>query len=79
MIGLFWGIVTDDGRYTLGCLAIFLTQNYPIFLCYAGYLFGVEDARLIGMAWLATFAFGTVRHIGWLIWLLFRWPPLAEN
>lgn len=79
MVGLFWGIVTNEGRYTTGCFSFFLAQNYPFLLCSAGYLLGVDDCGRIGLVWLATFVFGTVRHMGWLVWLLFRWPPLAKG
>lgn len=75
---LYWGIVTnEDNKFTWGCLQIFLRQNYPIFLCSAGYLLGVEDLWIVGAVWLVTFILGTVNYFGWLIWLLNRWPPMA--
>lgn len=80
MVRLFIGIVTaDEGRYTLSCAWIFLAYNYPAFICAAGYWLGVEDMAIAGIAWSLTLAFGTIRYVGWLIWLLNRWPPLAKN
>lgn len=80
MLCLYWGIVTSEGNlYTRGCFMIFLSYNYPLFLCGAGYLLGVEDCAILGGIWLITWAFGTTRYLGWLIWLLNRWPPLASR
>ncbi len=80
MMRLYWGIVTgEDERYTLDCFGIFIAFNYPPILCGAGYLLGLEDCAILGGAWLITWAIGTTRYLGWLIWLLNRWPPLASG
>lgn len=80
MLCLYWGIVTsEDGYFTLSCAWIFVAQNYPPMLCALGYLLGVTDFAILGGAWLVTWAIGTTRHLGWLIWLLNRWPPLASG
>lgn len=80
MLRLYWGIVTGEGdRYNWSCFWIFVAYNYPPFLCGAGYLLGLEDCAILGGAWLVTWAIGTTRYLGWLIWLLNRWPPLASG
>jgi hypothetical protein len=80
MLRLYWGVVTgENDRYNLGCFWIFAAYNYPPFLCSAGYFLGLVDCGILGGAWLITWAIGTTRYLGWLIWLLNRWPPLASG
>ncbi len=85
MLRIYWLLLTSEGdqgtpRFTLSCAGFFLAQNYPPFLCAAGYLLtGIEDFGVIGMLWLATFVHGSLRYLAWLIALLLRWPPLAKG
>ena len=85
MLRLCWLLIASEdaagkSRFTLSCAWIFLSQNYPPFVCLAGYLLtGSEDFALLGMIWLATFVYGSLRYLAWLIALLFRWPPLAKG
>lgn len=86
MVSLFWGIVTNDGRFTLGCLQIFAAYNYLGIISLAAFGVGriYPETNLdvvsawIGIGWLVTVALGTARYIGWLAWLLNRWPPLSS-
>lgn len=79
MVRMFWGIVTQEDKFTLGCAEMLFTQNYPVVICAIGWLTGIEDLLIAGAGWLVTLVLGTARYIGWLIWLLNRWPPLARN
>lgn len=84
MLRLHWLLITkerDSGShyFDLECLLIFLSQNYPPFLCLLGYYIGLEDCGAIALIWLATFVYGTLRYVTWLIVILFRWPPLAKG
>ena len=83
MLRLYWLIVpkeSDSGRkyYDHDSALIFLSQNYPPFLCLLGYYIGLEDCGLLAMLWFATFAYGSLRYLAWLVAILFRWPPLAR-
>ncbi len=84
MLRVHWMIIhkeRDSGKryYDLECFWWFFAQNYPPFLCLIGYLVGFSDCGTIALVWLATFVYGTLRYIGWLTALLFRWPPLANS
>lgn len=85
MLRLCWLLLTTEDaagrpRFTLGCAWLFLSQNYPPFVCLAGYLLtGSEYFGVIGMIWLASFVYGSLRYLAWLIALLLRWPPLAKG
>lgn len=85
MLRIYWLLLAsedDAGKpcYTLSSAWIFLSQNYPPFLCAAGYLLtGSEDFGVVGMIWLATFTYGSLRYLAWLIALLLRWPPMAKG
>lgn len=75
-----WGYVTlEDGSMDLFCITYLLGQNYSPLLCWFGAWLGLEDCMILLYLWLFTFAWSTVRYIGWLIWLLMRWPPLAKG
>ena len=84
MLRLHWLIVpkeTDSGRkyYDLDSAWIFLSQNYPPFLCLLGYYIGLENCGTFAGIWLITFVYGTLRYLVWLIAILLRWPPLAKG
>lgn len=86
MVFLFWGIVTNDGRFTLGCLQILAAYNYPGINTWgygAGWIYPETNLDVasawMGIAWLVTVVLGTARYIGWLAWLLNRWPPLSNT
>lgn len=84
MLRLYWQIVTkerDDRTeyFDLDCAWSFFAKNYVPFLCLAGYLVGLSDCGLIASVWGATFAYGTVREIAWLLSLFYRWPPMAKG
>jgi len=85
MIMLFWGIPFRADR---GWLALFLSYNYPGVLLLALSLICViaipanELTALLvitSICWFVTLLYGTIRHLGWLIMLLFRWPPVAKS
>ena len=85
MLRICWLLLTEEDasgkqRFTVSCAWIFLSQNYPLFVCLAGYLLtDIEAFGVVGMIWLATFVYGSLRYVAWLIALLFRWPPMAKG
>lgn len=84
MLRLHWHIIameTDAGKryYNLESAWIFLSRNYPPFVCLLGYYVGLDDCVTLALIWLATFVYGTLRYLAWLIALLYRWPPLAKG
>lgn len=80
MLRMFWQILTaDEGRFTWGCAKLFFAQNYLGFICAIGFFTESDELLVAGGAWILSLVFGTVRYIGWLIWLLNRWPPLSSD
>ena len=84
MMRIYWQVVTkeSDDRtpyFDLACAWAFFARNYPPFLCVAGYLIGLQDIGVLGIAWGATFAYGSLREMAWLLSLLYRWPPVAKS
>lgn len=86
MLRIHWGLVfEEEDRFTMGCLLILFSYNYPAFIASGAYAVGLifPETELIGPAgwlaviWLVTFSFGTLKFIAWLIALLNRWPPLS--
>lgn len=80
----YWQLVAKErdrgGLYfDLGCAWTFLAKNYFPFLCWAGYLVGLSDCGALAMAWGATFLYGSMRQVAWILSLLSRWPPMAKG
>jgi hypothetical protein len=79
MMRIFWGALSNEGRITWICVEIFIGHNWPIIVIGAGLALGLEDLWAPAAAWGATWLIGSIRHFGWLLWLLHRWPPLARG
>ena len=86
MLRLHWGVVFDEeDGFTKGCLSILFSYNYPAFIAIGayglGFLLPVTDlagpAAWLGVIWLVTLTFGSLKYIAWLFSLLNRWPPLS--
>jgi len=80
MISMFWGLVTTDERgFTWGCARILFAQNYTGFICAIGLYTETPSLLVAGTLWLVSLLLGTARYVGWLFWLLKRWPPMASS
>jgi hypothetical protein len=84
---LFWGCVTDRGRFTPDTLCRFAAANMTGLVCIVGYLTSsqlIPESGLaasfawMGFVWLAGLCVGTLRYISWLLRLLYRCPPLRS-
>lgn len=76
---IFWGVVSQDGKFTVECAKLAAGQNYPAFICVGGLLNDDQWPLYACAAWALTVIVATAKHTAWMLALLSRWPPMAAG